>query len=120
LTATNQRIVLLTSDNDLANIISELKALKLRELKVLASLEAIIEQQSPRLSTINTGIHLYQVDDPVVIINKVRRPHNCPANRDDRIGVVTKVADARIDLRTRNGFLTWRVPHNLSPAATDE
>jgi hypothetical protein len=104
------------SDPDLSQLIQELKELKLRELQVLSSLEALVQSQTAEptavlVATDNTTV--FRVGDSVVITNKVRKPFNRYINSGDRTAVITKVSTSRIDIRTTNGGYTWRAPHNL-------
>jgi hypothetical protein len=133
LSHSNQPTLYSMSDRELAELIAELKELKLRELQVLASLESIVQTQhnttaatSPTQHNTSTAASpraleaLFQVGDRVVITNKIRRPINRPANNGDRTAVVTKVALNRIDIRTSNGSSTWRAPQNLRLRTQDE
>jgi hypothetical protein len=108
------------SDRELAELITELKELKLRELQVLASLETILIHNTPVATNITPISPLFQVGDLVFITNKIRRPINRPVNNGDRTAVVTKVSLNRIDLRTSNGSYTWRAPQNLQLRTQDE
>jgi hypothetical protein len=122
------------SENNIAQLIAELKQLKLRELQVLATLESIVaNQQSDTITTtvpdlpiatnitpIITPTQPYQVGDLIVITNKIRRPINRSVNRGDQLAIILKVTPLRIDLRTNNGSLTWRAPHNIRLRSQDD
>jgi hypothetical protein len=112
------------SDRDISKLITELKELKLRELQVLATLESIIQTQQTDntllASATSQRTYTYKVGDQVIITNKVTRPLNRPVNQGDRAAIVTKVSTNRIDLQTKNGFFTWRAPHNLRPRNSNE
>jgi hypothetical protein len=103
-------------DRAIAELISELKQLKLRELQVLASLETILIHNTP----VATNTPPFQVGDLVFITNKVRRHINRQVNNGDRTAVITKISPNRIDIRTSNGFFTWRAPQNLQLQSQDE
>jgi hypothetical protein len=108
------------SDSAIAELISELKQLKLRELQVLASLETILIHNTPVATNITPISPPFQVGDLVFITNKVRRPINRQVNNGDRTAVITKVSPNRIDIRTSNGSFTWRAPQNLQLQSQDE
>jgi hypothetical protein len=61
------------SVNNIAQLISKLKSLKLWELEVLASLEHLVTQTEKNQGTLITPAQLsgYSVGDQVVITNKV-------------------------------------------------
>jgi hypothetical protein len=110
------------TDRDISQLITELKELKLKELQVLATIESLIQQAEVTQGTliIPGDPTFFQVGDRVVIINKVRRPLNRSVNNGDRTAVVIKVSEGRIDLKTSNGFSTWRAPQNLRHRTQDE
>jgi hypothetical protein len=118
-----QLTVIVMSDQDISQLIQELKELKLRELQVLSSLEALVQLQTVEstavlVATDNTKV--FSIGDSVVITNKVRRPLNRYTNSGDRTAVVTKVSTSCIDIKTTNGSHTWRAPHNLRFRTHDE
>jgi hypothetical protein len=105
------------SDKDIGDLIKELRLLKLRELQVLADLEALVTHSTEgQVAT----IPVTTTTTSVVILNTIRRPLSCPVNRGDRTAIVTKMATSRVDLLTSNGTYTWRAPHNLRARLHDE
>jgi hypothetical protein len=119
------------SQDDITNLIGELKELKIRELHLLTSLETALQNQSSRenpnpdpnvasYTAISPRSRHFTIGDRIIITNKVARIFNRPVNRGDRTGVVTGVGPKRIDFKTDNGTHTWRAPHNLRHISQDE
>jgi hypothetical protein len=115
----------MTENDAVAELIAELKQLKIRELQVLSSLESLIQLNHPYLTTTNVvptpgRVPTFTVGDRVVITNKTKRPLNRPTNKGDKTAIVIHVAPTRIDIITSNGTTTWRSPNNLRARRIDE
>jgi hypothetical protein len=118
-------------------LISELRAIRIRELEVLDAIDLALPSAASegdrntastsilddghsgpsniRGNTDDTG-HTditYYVGDRIEITNKVRRLFNRTPTRRDHTGTVTKVSDKKVEFVTDNGTSTWRAPHNL-------
>jgi hypothetical protein len=128
------------TNDDIKELIAELKELRLRELRVLDSIERTLQQNdntnniNPNIvsgyvnPTVNAvavpdqarGTNVYKEGDRVVITNSITRPLNRAMNRGDRTAVVTHIVGNRIYIRTSNNTKTWRAPQNLRFRTNDE
>jgi hypothetical protein len=133
------------TNDDLQQLIDDLKQLKLREIQILEAIGINLQNQQNDGATTNrqqnvetsvstptnttpTNINLdtrvrtlpYIVGDRIVITNNITRLLNRPTNRGDRTGIVTKVTQHRINIKTSNGTDTWRAPQNLRFRRHDE
>ena len=112
------------SDDELQQIIAELKLLKLQQERVLTRLEVhaqrLIETSLPTAvavpATIENDASL-EVGDRIVIINNVRRPSNWIrpwSARRERHATVTRIGtDGKVFFTTDNGVKTWRNSTNV-------
>jgi hypothetical protein len=115
----------MTENDEIAELIAELKHLKLRELQVLSSLESLVHSNHLNLTTNNVTpvprhVPTFAVGNQVVITNKTSRPLNRPTNKGNKTAVVLHVAPTRIDITTSNGTTTWRALKNLRLRRIDE
>jgi hypothetical protein len=114
------------SDDQIADLINELKRVTLRQQRSIAALEEAhrtadrvsgLDASIPATTTatvIPPFIPTYRSGDHVIITNKVRRSLNRPIDENDRKAVVLEVVShARINIRTYNGTVTWRAPKNI-------
>jgi hypothetical protein len=114
------------SEDEIENLIQELKNLQVQERRVIAALEEAYRTRqtgapSNRISPTNSiglaratdQIQSFKKGDHVVIINKVRKPPSRLIDSGDRTAVVVGVHTDRIDIITTNGTNTWRAPKNL-------
>jgi hypothetical protein len=123
----------MNNNNDtIRNLIEELRQLRLQEQVVLDNLDRILTNNDnvaarpvTRLQNhppepphpLDTG---FNIGDRIAITNKITKPVNRPANRGDRVGVITKIENRRISIRTNNGNNTWRAPNNIRKLRHDE
>jgi hypothetical protein len=124
------------SQDRIDELIHELKALHVREQHILTELEEAHRTQTRDITAepaqnnrspthkltvseiiaaagASDTVPIFQVGDDVVIVNKVRRSGIKQIDNGDRTGVVIKVSQNRVDIRTTNGTFTWRAPKNL-------
>jgi hypothetical protein len=102
----------MTENDEIAELIAELKHLKLCELQVLSSLESLVHSNHPNLTTnavvpVPGSVRTFAVGNRVVITNKTIRPLNCPTNKGNKTAIILKIAPKRIDITTSNGTTTW-------------
>jgi hypothetical protein len=108
------------TDQEIADLIVELKDIRLQVTDVLERLEEAnrrrsgIDAATRATETVN-GISR---GDRVRITNKVKRPGNWPSGKtwveaQYRAATVTRVTTDQIYIETDNGVKTWRAPNNL-------
>jgi hypothetical protein len=103
-------------DRNVQGLIEELRALRLREERVIERLEEAHRGNEAA----NVTRHRYRKGDRVFIKNKVRKPAkstsewNVEQERYATVKVVDEEAD-RIHLRTDNNTHTWRAHKNVKP-----
>ena len=128
---------------NLAELIEELRALKIRETEIVAELKrandarpgtslqrdidaaefrrandartgASIQRGTPAAVTANNSAH--RRGDRVRITNKVRKPASAGptwTEAKERLATVTSVNETQVFILTDNGTRTWRGPNNL-------
>lgn len=111
-------------DNELNQIIAELKSLKLQQERVLTRLEnhaqRLAEASLPiaeAVPTTNSRDVPLEIGDRIIITNGVRRPSRWirPWDaRQERHATITRIGtDGRVFFTTDNGVKTWRSPANV-------
>jgi hypothetical protein len=113
-------------EKQIAELIKELKALKVREATVIAQLEAVNLKRTQKTAppvTYDTEDELVQ-GDRIRITNRVRKPATWPRKveweeRKERHGTVTRVTTEQVHIVTDNGTHTWRAPQNLKRITKD-
>lgn len=99
-------------DKTIGDLINELKALRLREARVISLLEAAATQRDS-----DTEDHGFERGDRIKIKNKVKKPANWGDEPWDyqqaKLATVTRATLQRIYFVTDNGISSWRAPHNV-------
>jgi hypothetical protein len=109
-------------DTNLAGLIEELRALKIRETEIVAELRRAndartgtnIQRDTPAAVVANSNEH--KRGDRVRITNKVRKPASAGqtwTEAKERLATVTSVNETQVFILTDNGTRTWRGPNNL-------
>jgi hypothetical protein len=112
-------------EEDVSNIISKLKELKIREDALISQLETAIRQDRPKKK--NPTEAPFAVGDRVFINNRLTKPVNWDDTKvfdaaRERHATVTSVTqtknrllrtEGRVHIITDNGTETWRAPKNL-------
>lgn len=114
------------SDNDdIASLIKELEALRVREARIIDLLKAANQRNRARVDTdananVSDFLRSFEIGDRVIIRNNVRKPSGWSNDvvwdeQQARRATVTKVDAAadRVYFTTDNGVRTWRMPANL-------
>jgi hypothetical protein len=100
-------------DKTVSELINELKALRLRETQIIASLERASERETTERET----HHAYSRGDRIKINNKIKKPVNWGDDpwdyRQARVATITQVTVDRVYFVTDNGVNTWRAPKNI-------
>ena len=107
-------------EDELDRLLRELRLLHLRTERVLAEIEQIrhpTESEQPnRVSSQADRQAAFVPGDHVYIRNQIR---HIPAGRRgspaDRAATVERVTGNRVEIRTANGYATWRAARNLRP-----
>ena len=105
-------------EDELDRLLSELRLLHLRTERVLADIDQLrhpTETAVPHRasSSPNTQV-VFAPGDYVYIRNQIRHvPSGQRGSSADRAAIVERVTGNRVDIRTANGYATWRVAHNL-------
>jgi Nitrile hydratase beta subunit len=124
-------------NRQIKQLVSELRALRIRELEVLDTIDLALPSIGTQPNCNTTDIFVgndnhstvsnrqdnidnadqaeasYSVGDCIEITNKVRKLFNRTPTRRDRIGTVMKVSEKKVEFVTDNGTNAWRAPHNL-------
>jgi hypothetical protein len=107
----------LMGDDEIGNLIKELRKLKIREASIIARLQAANERRGvpDEIGANATGLAR---GDRVRVTNAVRRPASWPEKvawdeKQAKRGTVTQVTTDRVYFVTDNGIKTWRAPRNL-------
>lgn len=103
------------NNDDIKQLIKELKQLKIREAQLLARIEAAADD-APIVP--NAATAEFAPGDRVRIRNQVNRPRNWPDDADwiqeeAQIATVSEIVNGRVFFNTDNGIRTWRLPQNL-------
>ena len=108
------------TDQEIEDLIEELKDVRLQETALLVRLEDANRRRSGRTATTlaTETVNGIARGDRVRITNKVKRPANWPSERtwveaQYRAATVTRVTPEQIFIYTDNGVKTWRAPNNL-------
>jgi hypothetical protein len=112
----------MTDNNDIDELIRELRELRVRTAHVINRLEAARNRNRATGAAETTPplpLRVFAVGDRVQIDNEIRQPKNWPNNiRWDpfaaRKATVTKVTGDRVHFVDDTGNRTWRLPSNLS------
>ena len=125
--------------DELPELISQLKSLRIRQARILQQLERAVAQETQVVRqiedhsgrrTVRTAPRPpppavvpappidnaagFEAGDRVIIHNEVkRRKGRPPVNIYDRRSVVTRVEGDKIFITTDNGFATWRLSKHL-------
>jgi lipopolysaccharide biosynthesis protein len=117
-------------DDEIKDLIAELKTLKIRASIIIDRLESVSARRTSVASTSNTTTHNavnnereltvngLKSGDRVRIRNKVNKPATWPTEKawireEARLATVTRVTRQQIHFVTDNGISTWRAPNNL-------
>ena len=108
-------------EDELDRLLSELRLLHLRTERVLADIDQLrhppdttVPHRAPSASAENTQA-VFTPGDYVYIRNQIRHvPSGRRGSPADRAAIVERVTGNRVDIRTANGYATWRIAHNLT------
>ena len=113
------------TDQEIEDLIEELKDIRLQETAVLARLEDANRRRSGRTAPARATetVNGISKGDRVRITKKVKRPADWPSERTwveahYRAATVTRVTPEQIHILTDNGVKTWRAPNNLKKTST--
>ena len=117
-------------ERTIAELIEELRVLRLRETIIIAEIEATNESRSRATRADSDYEHIDIEGEPIVnglrkgdrvrITNKIRKPATATSDwteRKERAATVTKVTREQIHVITDNGTKTWRGPNNVRKEA---
>jgi hypothetical protein len=111
-------------EQQIENLLEELKTLKIRESVIITRLEAANRQRlnkntrNPKRETSNDNTSGIVKGDRVWITSKVRKPATWPRGSiwiesEFRSATVNSVTATQVHLVTDNGITTWRAPNNV-------
>ena len=118
-------------ERTIAELIEELRVLRVRETVIIAEIEATAVESRSRATRVNSDYEHIDIErEPIVnglrkgdrvrIINKIRKPATATPDwteRKERAATVTKVTPEQIHVITDNGTKTWRGPNNVRKEA---
>ena len=109
-------------EEEVDRLLRELRNLHLRTEQVLLELEDLrrIEQSPERVPSRQEAQSPFVRGARVYIRNQIRHmPRTRQSNPRDRAATVERVIGERIEIRTANGYATWRIARNLRSITED-
>ena len=112
-------------DEQVEDLIRELKSLNLRRNEIFAQLEAAYtghdSEEEARRSIGGSSANGFKKGDRIRIRNKVKRPAawTRPWDKEkEKTATVTRVTATQVHYITDNGVETWRAPNNVERVST--
>ena len=105
-------------EEEVDRLLRELRNLHLRTEQVLTELEELrrVERAPEFVPSRQETQPRFVRGDRVYIRNQIRHvPTTRRSNSGDRAATVERVIGERIEIRTANGYSTWRIARNLRP-----
>ena len=103
-------------EDDVDRLLRELRNLHFRTEQVLNELDELRRaEQAPEIVPSYVATSFVR-GDRVYIRNQIRHvPNTRSSNTADRAATVQRVIGDRVEIRTANGYATWRAARNLRP-----